>query len=601
MSPRASIVMVAWGKRAMTAMTLESLQRALGPKLGAEFELVLVDNNSPDDTLELFDAWEDRATVVRLPENRQFAGGCNAGAQAASGEVLLFLNNDMEFLPGALEALVEQALAPDVGIVGARLLYPDGAIQHAGVVWRAFRGIGPTPVHLFHFAPGELPHARAVYDLDAVTGACIVMRRELFEEIGAFDEEFVNGLEDIDLCVRVRLEGMRVLYRGDIALVHHESVTRGRDLTIAQHNLRRFHAKWRDMFDDDSELLAQLFDGIFTEGEGLAFFAEYVEGAPLAVEGYLSGLGSDSAEGRALVLALEEAGLAPAVRDWRPAWVEARLAADEVVVLNAGSERARSPLGLSVHVVPGPWAPVPGGRSAIARMAEPPSRTEPITAARIWAADPRTAEALADRGVPAERIAYVPPVIAGIEPGQGGEGVLVLLPVDEPERARAMLAATAGLDAPVRALPTVRTQALEQLVATAAPHVELLGPMSSEREFGVLAGRHDAVVAGDPDDRFDRRALVAAAAGAAPIVLRPGPCSAVLGEDGVLSAIDELAAALRAALARPARAERAAAVAARCSPAVLAPQLRALVADTVPRLGDDELAALAGGTSRVGG
>lgn len=594
MSPRASIVMVAWGKRAMTEMTLGSLERALGPKLGTEFELVLVDNASPDDTLELFDRWEDRATVVRLPENRQFSGGCNAGAAAATADVLLFLNNDMEFLPGTLEQLVDQALEPGVGIVGARLLYPDGGIQHGGVIWRDFKGVGPTPVHLFHFGPGDLPHARAVYDLDGVTGACIVMRTALFREIGGFDEEFVNGLEDIDLCVRVRVRGLRVVYRGDIVLVHHESVTRGRDLSVSRANIQRFHAKWAGAFDDDAEVVEGLFGGVLAGADGLTAFAEYVEGQPIAVEGYVSGLGSDSGESRAFALALESAGVPPAVRDRHPAWVTARLTSQELSVLQRQSERPRSPLGLTLHVTAGPWAPVPGGRGTIARLAAVPRRREPLAASHVWAATPWLVDELVERGLAADRVAYVPPVILGGDVGPGGGGILVLLGVGDHETSLRVLDAVAGAGVPVRAVPLVATPVLEQLVAERAPHVELLAPVSGEHEVAALAATSDVVVGADPDDRYDRRVLTATAAGAAPVLLRRGPGSAVLGDD-VVAGIDGLADAVQTALGagdRQARADRVASV---CSPAVLAPLLRELVDAAAPRLEPDELQALGGG------
>src|SRR4051794_1840036 len=221
----ASIVIVAWGKRPVTEQCLASLERALGGELGTRYELVLVDNASPDDTAELFARWEDRATVVYRERNENFSGGCNAGARAASGEVLIFLNNDTEVPAGALEVVAEQALEPGVGAVGARLVYPDGTIQHGGVVWHDF---GLTlPHHLFHHSPGDIPAAGAVYDLDAVTGACLAIPRELFFELGGFDDTYVNGLEDIDLCIKVRVAGRPGVYRGGGGIGHHQGMTPG--------------------------------------------------------------------------------------------------------------------------------------------------------------------------------------------------------------------------------------------------------------------------------------------------------------------------------------------------------------------------------------
>ena len=289
-TPRASIVMVAWGKRPVTEATLQTLESALGPKLHTEFELVLVDNDSPDDTLDLFAAWERKgATVVRLPENRNFAGGCNAGAEVARGEVILFLNNDMVFFEGVLEQLVDNALEPDVGMVGARLVFPDGGMQHGGVVWRKFGDV-PTAVHLFHFDAGDIPHGRATYDLDAVTGACIAMRKAVFAETGGFDGWFVNGLEDVDLCVKVRLKGLRIVYRGDLCLVHLESATRKGQNDVARENIRRFNERYAGAFDDDAELIRTLFDGELSSGDYIDSTMIHAEGATVTVDGALSGL-----------------------------------------------------------------------------------------------------------------------------------------------------------------------------------------------------------------------------------------------------------------------------------------------------------------------
>ena len=117
---------------AVTRRCLQSIASALGPELQRRFELVLVDNGSVDDTGVLLDAWSDRAHIVRLPENRNFAGGMNAGVHAAAGDVVVLLNTDMVVPSGTLERLVDAARDPAIAIAGARLLYPDGFHQHGG-------------------------------------------------------------------------------------------------------------------------------------------------------------------------------------------------------------------------------------------------------------------------------------------------------------------------------------------------------------------------------------------------------------------------------------------------------------------------------------
>src|SRR4051794_10195188 len=173
---KASVIVVAYGQRDLTERCLASLE-------GLDVELVLVDNASPDSTAELFADWRNRARVVLLPENTNFAGGYNAGARMATGDVLVMLNSDTEVQPGAIERLVESAADEEIGAVGARLVYPGGAIQHAGWGW-----LGECGYHYFHHEPGNLPQAGAVYELEAVTGACLAIRRELFLELGGFDE-----------------------------------------------------------------------------------------------------------------------------------------------------------------------------------------------------------------------------------------------------------------------------------------------------------------------------------------------------------------------------------------------------------------------------
>ncbi|HWT93708.1 MAG TPA: glycosyltransferase family 2 protein, partial [Solirubrobacteraceae bacterium] len=426
-TPRASIVMVAWGKRPVTESTLETLERALGPKLHTEFELVLVDNASPDDTLELFAVWERKgATVLRLPENRNFAGGCNAGAEAARGEVLLFLNNDMVFFPGVLEALVENALEPDVGMVGARLLFPDGGMQHGGVVWRKF-GDTPTAVHLFHFDAGDLPHGRAILDLDAVTGACAVMRRTVFFDCGGFDTLFVNGLEDVDLCVKVRLKGLRIVYRGDLSLVHLESATRKGQNDVARQNIEKFNTRYAGAFDDDSELIRDTFDGELSVGDYIDSTMLHAEGAAVTVEGTLSGIAGESAEGRALLAALEQARLGPAAIDRQPVWVTPRLTDYEHRLLQGTRGRVSSPLGLTVHVPVGRFGVLPAGENVVTRLAQMPGRRRALGTQGAWAATPWLAEALVAHGLSEHRVAYLPPSIPIVTAGRGGAGVLVLL------------------------------------------------------------------------------------------------------------------------------------------------------------------------------
>lgn len=575
--PVASIVICAYGKRDYTERCLASLDRALGPKLGAEVELVLVDNASPDDTRELFAGWEHRATVVALPENRNFAGGNNAGAQAARGDVLIFLNNDTEVPAGVVEALVEEALRPQVGLVGVRLLFPDGRLQHGGYGWRQ-AGPGAVPFHLFHGEDGELPAARACFDTTSVTGACIAVTAELFDSVGRFDEGFVNGWEDTDLAQRIRATGARVRYRGDLAVVHHEGVTSG-GAYGTNGNEERFRLRWGASLGGDDELFeAQLGAHLGPLEAGVPGPAA-AEPAEVVLIGPALGLGPAGDEARGLLAGLHAAGATVAARTPAPTWLGPRLDAELRSRLEAAHARAVAP-GAPAILMPDASLPADAVAPAVVRLA---AATAPLPGVTAWVPTPALAAELVRRGWPRRRVFCIAPQGLGAAPGAGGDGLLVCLPDHEPAVAEAVLAALAACAADlgdVAVLPTARTPELARRVAAAAPGAALRSPVTDEQAFASLAGRADVVLACDPSDPFDRRALRAAATGAAVVVCPGGPAAALLGD---LAAVADPGdpAALAAALARcdrsaDARRRRAETVAARCGGDALRIALRAL-------------------------
>jgi GT2 family glycosyltransferase len=130
------------------------------------------------------------------------------------GDPIVFLNDDTEPEPGWLEALCVPFADPAIGITGARLTYPDGRIQHAGVYLDR-----PGGVLTAHNVLTDEPSR----EVDAVTGACMAVRRATWEQLGGFDTGFVNGYEDVDLCLRAQAAGWRVWYTADSRVVHHES------------------------------------------------------------------------------------------------------------------------------------------------------------------------------------------------------------------------------------------------------------------------------------------------------------------------------------------------------------------------------------------
>jgi GT2 family glycosyltransferase/glycosyltransferase involved in cell wall biosynthesis len=590
--PLVSIVICLYGKRDYTERCLASLDRALGAKLGGAVELVLVDNASPDDTAELLDAWEDRATVLRLAKNHNFAGGNNAGAAAATGRVLLFLNNDTEVPAGVVEELAAEALRPSVGVVGPRLRYPDGRLQHGGYAWRATEDGDVVAMHMFYGEDGELPLARASFDTAGATGACIALRSELFDAVGGFDAGYVNGFEDADLGQRVRATGARIRYRGDLEVVHHEGITSGRDYAQGS-NEARFRGAWRATLQGDDELVARQLGAHLGVLKPERRNGIMEDGAEAVVVGPVLGIGPLGDEARALLWSLQSEGDVGA-RTPAPTWIRPALDPAAQAALSAVHARMARPGAATIVIADGslarPEAPVDGGpvdpafvaaatAPSVVRLADVPDAIPAGAAA--WAATPGLAAALVAAGWGAERVFVVPPQRVDAPVGPGGGGLLAGLPDHDHTVRDAVLEALRGARAAdVAVLPTARTSELAARVAASVPGAELLTPLTDEGAFGLLAGRADVVLAVDPADRFDRRALLSAAAGAAVVVRPGGPAAELLGGLAVVADPSD-PEALAAALARvdtspEARDARAAAVRAVCGPEAVVRAFRAL-------------------------
>ncbi|MDR3068674.1 MAG: glycosyltransferase family 2 protein [Cellulomonas sp.] len=239
----ASLIIPLFNKVAYTAECLTSIAEHTDPAL---YEVVLVDNGSTDATGDLLDQLGGDVRTVRNPTNLGFARGCNQGAEAASGRHLVFCNNDVEARPGWLEPLLTILDdEPDVAIVGARLLFPDGTVQHGGVrtVLMADGGLLAT-----HHPYGVPPVRETRRDLDAVTGALMAVRREFFESVGGFSTGYWNGMEDIDLCLTARSRGLRVVYEPRSTLVHHESKSGPERFAATDENEALFVQRWGDRY-----------------------------------------------------------------------------------------------------------------------------------------------------------------------------------------------------------------------------------------------------------------------------------------------------------------------------------------------------------------
>jgi len=238
-------------------LTRKCLASILRTQPEAKHEIIVVDNASDDGTGELLGKLQERGALTWLRNDPPlpFAASCNRGAAAAKGDYLLFLNNDTVAIPGWLDELYQAVNgSQDVGAAGAKLLYPDESIQHAGVAFHCFfQSAIASPYHIFRTFPRQHPAVNKVREFQAVTGACLMTPKALFEDLGGFDERFVNCYEDIDYCLNLRSRGYRVLYIPTAELIHYEGQTPGRDDGIALSRMI-LQDKWGDQLQAD-ELL----------------------------------------------------------------------------------------------------------------------------------------------------------------------------------------------------------------------------------------------------------------------------------------------------------------------------------------------------------
>jgi glycosyltransferase involved in cell wall biosynthesis len=201
------------------------------------FEVIIIDNGSvAPETLSLLEAWprrDGRIHVLRDDRPFNFAALNNAAAATARGDLLCLLNDDIEILePGWLREMVSLAARDEIGCVGAKLLYPDGTLQHGGVVL----GIGGVAGHAFKHAPAGDPgpfwHLGLRRTVSAVTAACLVVRAGVYAEVGGLDAEHLAvAFNDVDFCLKVREAGYRNVWTPFACLKHHESLSRGAETT----------------------------------------------------------------------------------------------------------------------------------------------------------------------------------------------------------------------------------------------------------------------------------------------------------------------------------------------------------------------------------
>lgn len=204
------------------------------------YEVIVIDNGSVEEQTQLvFKQWQhqepDRFYVHHLDIPFNFSKLNNFAVTQASGEFLLFLNNDTKVItPDWITAMVEQAQRPSIGAVGVQLLYPDDTIQHAGIVLGIAAATGHGHKHAPANAFGYLGQLVSICNYAAVTGACLMCRRDLFEFVNGFEETLAVGYNDIDLCLKFLERGLHNVYLPHVKLYHYESKSRGIDTSEEQ-------------------------------------------------------------------------------------------------------------------------------------------------------------------------------------------------------------------------------------------------------------------------------------------------------------------------------------------------------------------------------
>ena len=240
--PLVSVIIPNKDEKETLQTCLESLKKNTSYQ---NFEIIIIENNST--TEEIFKYYKELSRdqqihLLRWGKEFNYSAINNFGVAHARGEYLLFLNNDVKSIePDWMEEMLGVCQRPEVGGVGAKLIYPDNTIQHAGCVI----GMGGIAGHMFVDMPadrtGYLHKASLLQDMSAVTAACLMMKKEVFEQAGGFTEELAVAFNDVDLCLKVRKNNHLIVYDPYAKLYHMESKTRGAE--DSKEKVRRFQTE----------------------------------------------------------------------------------------------------------------------------------------------------------------------------------------------------------------------------------------------------------------------------------------------------------------------------------------------------------------------
>jgi len=244
--PLVSIVIPTKDRVQLLSRCLDSLSRLTSY---AHFEICVLDNGSElEECVRFLRRVAEQWTVIPCPGPFNFSAMNNLGVATAKGDYLLFLNDDTEVITAEwLTIMVEQAMQPEIGAVGAKLLFPNGSIQHGGIVL----GVGGIAGHAFRHSHDteqgyhDFPHLSR--NCSAVSAACMMVSKQVFLSVGGFDDQLPVEFNDVDLCLRIQREGYRIVYAPGAVLYHYENATR-KGMRVPEDG-ERFCARWADLLE----------------------------------------------------------------------------------------------------------------------------------------------------------------------------------------------------------------------------------------------------------------------------------------------------------------------------------------------------------------
>ena len=247
---KVSIIIPTYNNLEYTKKCLEAIRKKTNKEL---YEIIVVDNASSDDTPLFLKSQKDIVYILNK-KNNNFSGACNQGADIAKGEIFLFLNNDTEVHENWLEPLIDIIKKEKmIGAVGSKLLFSDGKIQHAGIAVFDSK----IPEHIYRLSPANKKYVNKRREFQAVTAACIAIPKNIFDQVGGFDEYYRNGYEDMDLCFKIGKAGYKIIYEPKSVVTHHESISPGIHTYLIK-NLDLLMSRWwkiksdaNNYFEDD--------------------------------------------------------------------------------------------------------------------------------------------------------------------------------------------------------------------------------------------------------------------------------------------------------------------------------------------------------------